>query len=183
MRFGHRFGLRGALLAQVDGRAHQDGHGQEFALPVLEGLEPEAAGREVLRAASPAAGRGFAVRSLYSSAAADGVQDEGGEEQQQEHDGQRVFVELEHQPPRRTGQGVAALTVASRGSWSCGASWPIGLDSEEPFWKRKTVRMTYMPICRNSDSQFSNVASTKAPVPRYSSTVTAGSPWAAWSSL
>jgi hypothetical protein len=57
------------------------------------------------------------------------------------------------------------------------------LDSEEPFWKRKTVRMTYIPICRNSDSQFSKVASRNAPVPRYSAMVTAGWPWAIWSSL
>ena len=35
-----------------------------------------------------------------------------------------------------------------------------------------------MPICRNSDSQFSNVASRKAPVPRYCRRLTAGSPWA-----
>jgi hypothetical protein len=42
----------------------------------------------------------------------------------------------------------------------------IGLDSEEPLWKRRAVSTTYMPICKNSDSQFSNVASTKSPVAR-----------------
>jgi hypothetical protein len=59
----------------------------------------------------------------------------------------------------------------------------MGLDSEDPFWNRKTVKRTYMPICRNSDSQFSNVASAKDPVLRYCRTVTAGSPWAVCSSL
>jgi hypothetical protein len=90
---------------------------------------------------------------------------------------------LRTQPPRRTGHGVLALRGVSRGSWFCGASLSIGFDSEDPFWKRKTVRTTYMPICRNSDSQFSKVASRNAPVPRYSTTDTADCPWTTWSSL
>jgi len=41
------------------------------------------------------------------------------------------------------------------------------LDSEDPFWYRNAVSTMYMPIWRNSDSQFSNVASTKSPEDRY----------------
>jgi hypothetical protein len=61
---------------------------------------------------------------------------------------------------------------ASRGSWSCGAGSFNGFDSDEPLWNKKAVNTTYMPICKNSDSQFSNVASTKSPVVKYLNTDT-----------
>ena len=70
------------------------------------------------------------------------------------------------QPPRVTGQGTSGLSRESRGSSSCGAGSSIGLDSDEPRWNRNAVSTTYMPICRNSLSQFSKVASTKSPVVR-----------------
>src|SRR6185295_7315817 len=38
---------------------------------------------------------------------------------------------------------------------SCGAGWSTGFDSEEPRWNRNAVSTTYMPICKNSLSQFS----------------------------
>lgn len=74
--------------------------------------------------------------------------------------------ELEHSAAAPVARGVCALSEARRGSSSCGAAHWFGLRG--PFWKRMPVRMTYMLILRNSDSQFSNVASTKALVPRYS---------------
>ena len=47
------------------------------------------------------------------------------------------------------------------------AGLPVGVfDSDEPFWTSQTVSTTYAPICRNSLSQFSKVASTKWPVVR-----------------
>ena len=70
------------------------------------------------------------------------------------------------QPPRRTGPGASGSSAASRGSSSWGEGSSIGLDSDEPRWNKNAVSTTYMPICRNSLSQFSNVASTKSPLVR-----------------
>ena len=58
-----------------------------------------------------------------------------------------------------------------------------GFDSDEPRWNRYAVKTTYMPICRNSLSQFSNVASTTWDDVRYCPSVVAAWPWSTWSSL
>lgn len=44
MRSGDRFRLRRSSLAQPDRKDDDAEDGQEFALPVLEGLEPELRG-------------------------------------------------------------------------------------------------------------------------------------------
>ena len=62
-------------------------------------------------------------------------------------------------PPLLTGQGAPFFDVARRGSSSTSARLPGLFDSAEPFWYRKAVSTMYMPICRNSLSQFSVEAS------------------------
>ncbi len=53
------------------------------------------------------------------------------------------------------GEGAFGSFRFLRGSSSTGSFLCGSLDSDEPFWKRKTVRITYRPIWRNSLSQFS----------------------------
>jgi hypothetical protein len=53
---------------------------------------------------------------------------------------------------------------------------PSGVDSAEPFCTSHAVSSTYTPICRNSDSQFANVASPKSARVKYPLKLTVGSP-------
>src|SRR6478735_1991160 len=112
VRFGHGFGLGGALLAQVDRGAHQNRDGEELALPVLEGLEPEPARRQIAQHRHG----GLSVRLLVTVVvlrAANRVQDNRRQEQQEEHDRKRVFVELEDPAavPHRPRRGLFELCL------------------------------------------------------------------------
>lgn len=64
-------------------------------------------------------------------------------------------------PPARTGQGVVPGAMVSSS-----VSGGNGRDSADPHWRSFTVSSTYMPICRNSLSQFSNNAPMKWPLCR-----------------
>ena len=61
-----------------------------------------------------------------------------------------------HAPPAVSGQGLGPSSM--RSSSSAGSS---GRDSADPRWRSHTVNSTYIPICRNSLSQFSMVADMK----------------------
>lgn len=87
MGFSDGFGFGGASFAQVDGGSDNDCDGEEFALPVLEGFEPELRGSDVFKDGD----RWLAVGGLFFAVgvgAADGVQDDGRREQQEEQTGQ-----------------------------------------------------------------------------------------------
>ena len=163
VRLGHRLRLRRAALPQVDRCADDHGDGEELRLPVLEALEPELRGAHVLadrtrpsRRAPPAPRCRHALRRRRAAR----WRPRTARGRAGTTSSRRPSATI---PPCRTGQGTSARLSASRGSASCGASPSIGFDSDEPRWNRYAVRTTYMPICRNSDSQFSKVASTKSP--------------------
>src|SRR6476661_8568750 len=81
---------------------------------------------------------------------------------------------LSTHPPLRTGHGAPGLPIC--GSRSTSSSLSADLDSEEPFCRSGIVRMTNKAICKNSLSQFSNVAWIKCPVEEYDPNVTADLP-------
>jgi hypothetical protein len=88
------FGLGRSALAK-EHRQHDDGSdGEELALPVLEGLEPELGGAHEL----PRADAGGAVLVLFGAVlmgTGDGVSDERGDEQHAEGDEQAAFIEIQ----------------------------------------------------------------------------------------
>src|SRR6478609_5804984 len=89
-----RLRLRGAALAEHDAEADDRADGEELALPVLEGLEPERAGPDELergdRRLVVLARLGVELRG-----AAERVADHRAEEEHHERDEQRVLVEPE----------------------------------------------------------------------------------------
>ena len=90
----HRLGLWRATLAQEDAKHGQDGHGQELALPVLHGLEPElGAGDE----APERNGCGAVLQLLLVElgVAAEGVEDKGEQKQPEQGQRQRMLVSVQ----------------------------------------------------------------------------------------
>ena len=75
-------------------------------------------------------------------------------------------------PPFFTGHGAPFLF--GDGSRSTSSFPSHFLDSEDPFCRNEIVNTTNKAICKNSLSQFSNVACIKWPEEIYSETVIGG---------
>lgn len=67
-------------------------------------------------------------------------------------------------PPFLTGQGASFLFGEGSLSTSSGSNF---FDSDDPFWRNEIVNTTNSAICKNSLSQFSNVAWIKWPEVKY----------------
>ena len=86
------FGFGGAFLTEPDGEEDHGGDAEEFALPVLEGLEPEGGGAHELEDGELR----VAVKALplvVGSGAGDAVEREGEEEEDEEGEGEGAAVE------------------------------------------------------------------------------------------
>jgi hypothetical protein len=75
---------------------------------------------------------------------------------------QELYEEAKRRDLPGRSKGASGSSRCSRGSASSVGSPAAGLDWAEPFCTSQAVSSTYTPICRNSDSQFSNVASPKS---------------------
>ena len=98
--------------------------------------------------------------------AADCMADDRAKNKMKNSADKRVLVRGQHPAAAAYRPRAPGRSAAPRGSSSCGAGSSMGFDSEDPRWKRKAVSTTYMPIWRNSLSQFSKVASQKSPLSR-----------------
>ncbi len=109
-----------------------------------------------------------ATCSAECSRAAGGVHQEADDEEGHERDAERVGVEPSPRPAA-AGPAKGRRHEEDR-SRSTSSSSSGSFDSADPFCRSQTVRRTNIPICRNSLSQFSPVASMKCPVQVLAST-------------